>query len=103
MKISFAELGIEECELCDEQKIHLQGKIQSHLSNYDESAVVRKKTKKVTIENNSGICSDECSICERYLMHIKERDNSRKEHKDDKPLSKHVLLNIIKYISADLQ
>ena len=43
MNISFAKLGVEECELCDESKIHINEK-ESPVA--DSTVIVRKKTRK---------------------------------------------------------
>ena len=100
MKISFAKLGIEEYELCDEQKIHLQGKIQSHSINYDETAVVRKKLKKLQQKIIAEYVLMNVTFV-KGIQHIQERDNSRKEYKDDKEIAKHDKKTV--YLSADLQ
>ena len=42
MNISFAKLGVEECELCDEFKIHINEK-ESPVA--DSTEIVRKKTR----------------------------------------------------------
>ena len=98
LKISFATLGVEECEICDEHQIHIQG---AKYANDDGTSIVRKKTKNVFRNKNEISCSDDCDTCNDYLLHVKRRDKSREEYKDDK--IKATTDKETVFLSADLQ
>ena len=115
MNISFAKLGVEECEKCDEHKIHM-----SENANVDGAESVRKKTRRNADVNEndkensppdatkskrkeaeSKVCGNTCDICTIYLKHIEEKQLSLSCYSADK--EKAVTDKETVYLSCDLQ
>ena len=115
MNISFAKLGVEECEKCDKHKIHM-----SENANVDGAESVRKKTRRNADVNEndkensppdatkskrkeaeSKVCGNTCDICTIYLKHIEEKQLSLSCYSADK--EKAVTDKETVYLSCDLQ
>ncbi len=70
MNISFARLGNEECEICDQHKIHLQNTERARNDDGD---------------NQVALCGDaECVECETWLSHKRKYRITRAAYKHDK-------------------
>ena len=100
MNISFAKLGVEECEICDEFKIHIS-EAQKDLA--DSAPVVNKKTKRTATSEESEAnepatstkktkknidesdrCDGQCAICEKFVEHNKLKKLSLSEYGNDR-------------------
>ena len=124
MKISFSNLGCEECEICDEYLIHIAEKTKE---NVDSGDVVRKKSRKAIsgeltstekgeeaentppdatatskdVSSQVKSCSDDCTICSKYKIHKELYALSLKKYDEDKERS--LTDKSIIFLSADLQ
>ena len=124
MKISFSNLGCEECEICDEYLIHIAEKTKE---NVDSADVVRKKSRKAIsgeltstekgeeaentppgatatskdVSNQVKSCSDDCTICSKHKIHKELCALSLKKYDEDKERS--LTDKSIIFLSADLQ
>ena len=110
MNISFAKLGVEECEVCDQYKIH---KAEKKITGGDAAAeVVRKKSRKQKEKENekstsstntdkNEICAGTCDICSEYAKHVEAKTISLEGYKADTLKAKVDKETI--YLSCDLQ
>ena len=106
MNISFANFGIEECETCDEYKIHIYEHTKEMraierakkknddpaakekgcaVPEEDVAAVIRKKTRKQTDGKEAEKCLEDSIICNSYISHDKDSIKSREEYNMEKP------------------
>ena len=101
MYISFASLGIEECETCNSFTIHRE---EINNQGDDVACVVRKKSRK-TLKNNDlnahGFCEQDCCICNNYKIHNKEAKKAREEYTKDKERASSDTSTL--YLSSGLQ
>ena len=124
MKISFSDLGCEECEICDEYLIHIAEKTKE---NVDSADIIRKKSRKAIsgeltstekseeaentppdatatskdVSSQVKSCSDDCTICSKYKIHKELYALSLKKYDEDKERS--LTDKSIIFLSADLQ
>ena len=88
LNISFAKLGCEECELCDEHKVHLENSITG---SFD-------KTPK---NDRNEMCEELCDKCISWEKHQERYREARKEYEADKELVGSDENTM--YLSADMQ
>ena len=117
MNISFAKLGVEECEECDSFKIHKAEVIKEQKNENDDinttdngkgddddiAAVARKKSRKSTDMQNNELfqCSPECDICKQRQVHVARYRDSPSHYNADKEAVKDD--NYTVYLSSDMQ
>ena len=102
MNISFAVLGVEECETCDEFKIHIAEYRRNN--DFDEESgdvaeLVRKKKRKTYATDQPTRCKNVCKICDTYEQHYSEKIFTRNDYENEKKLNTATTINL----SADLQ
>lgn len=98
MNISFAKLGVEECEQCDAFPLHKT----EVLKNDEKGEVLLKKTKNKASNNHDWKCSDlDCFTCLNYNVHVNNYNEARIDYNNDKELQKKNQDTI--YMSTDLQ
>lgn len=96
MNISFAKLGVEECEVCDTFKIHV-GSLTNRED--DDGDLVRKKSK--TFNTPSAPCRPECENCKTYFAHVEKKDLALSMYQLDKENA--ITDKETVYLSCDLQ
>ena len=110
MNISFAKLGVEECEFCNEFKIHINEK-ESPVA--DGTEIIRKKTRKNKSSDSTDVnksktktsvkerCVEKCAVCDRYAIHAEEKRLSLEHCVFDKAAAETDKGTL--YFSCDLQ
>ena len=82
LNISFAKLGSEECEICDEHMVHLKRNVKNNdISNESEEA--NRRSKKIDMMTT---CNGECEKCSLWKDHYKKYCETRSAYKNDKYL-----------------
>ena len=73
-------MGIEECETCDEYRIHKE--------EWNVHADINQKKRKMdAVMDTEVVCSTGCKKCEDFMDHILQRNRSRKDYEKDKDLT----------------
>ena len=86
MNISVAKLGIDECETCDEYRIHKEEIMKQNEWNVNAD-IKRKKRKMDAVTYTEVVCSTGCKKCEDFMDHILRRNRSHKDYEKDKELT----------------
>ena len=76
--ISFAKLGLEDCELCLRRGEHVQRGIASKYANDGIDFVMAK------LLNNVECVVDGCQICSDFQIHSDDYQTAREEYENDK-------------------
>ena len=76
--VSFAKLGLEDCEVCIRWKEHVKREIKSEYANDGIDFVIGK------LLNNVECAVDGCEICSDFTVHSDDYKTSREEYENDK-------------------
>ena len=95
LKISFVKLGIEECEVCEEHKVHLEldngevnEDVETELSQRNETDKLKRK-RGVSVKSNkkeklTQRCKDDgCQQCAQYHDHVRAYRETRNAYRSE--------------------